>query len=212
MSSLPQLSLDHIVYAVPDLERAVAQLEERLGVRASPGGEHRGLGTRNALLALQDEAYIEIIGPDPAQPEPQHPRPFGIDELAGPRVATWAARESQLEARIAAARAAGCDPGTVSDVSRATPAGETLSWRLSIAAVPGGDGLVPFLIDWGDATHPSASAAPGCSLVSMRGQHPNPEAVQRDLAALGAALAVDTAPTPALVIVLDTPKGRIEIR
>jgi hypothetical protein len=46
----------------------------------------------------------------------------------------------------------------------------------------------------------------------MRGQHPNPEAVQRDLAALGAALAVDPAPTPALVIVLDTPKGRIEIR
>lgn len=44
--------IDHLVYAVPDLRAAVADVEERLGVRARDGGRHTGPGTYNALLAL----------------------------------------------------------------------------------------------------------------------------------------------------------------
>ena len=32
------VAMDHIVYATPDLQRSVTELEQRLGVRASPGG------------------------------------------------------------------------------------------------------------------------------------------------------------------------------
>jgi Glyoxalase-like domain len=46
------VTLDHLVYAAPDLATAVADLEEHLGVRAQAGGKHVGLGTHNALLAL----------------------------------------------------------------------------------------------------------------------------------------------------------------
>jgi hypothetical protein len=42
--------IDHLVYATPDIEATVDELAERLGVRATPGGRHRGLGTWNALL------------------------------------------------------------------------------------------------------------------------------------------------------------------
>ena len=42
--------IDHLVYAVPDLAAAVAEAEERFGVRPQAGGQHIGLGTRNALL------------------------------------------------------------------------------------------------------------------------------------------------------------------
>jgi Glyoxalase-like domain len=44
--------IDHLVYAVPDLATAVADVTERFGVRAEPGGQHAGRGTHNALLAL----------------------------------------------------------------------------------------------------------------------------------------------------------------
>ena len=43
--------IDHLVYAVPDLQAAVADVTERFGVRAQSGGRHIGLGTHNALLA-----------------------------------------------------------------------------------------------------------------------------------------------------------------
>jgi hypothetical protein len=206
------LPLDHLVYAAPDLDAAVAELEKRLGVRAAPGGSHPGLGTRNALLALSADSYLEVIAPDPAQPEPARPRPFGIDALAKGRLVTWAARAAELEVRVEAARAAGYDPGFVVPVSRAAPDGRKLAWRLTVRPTPGGDGLVPFLIDWGSTPHPAGSAPPGCALLALRGEHPDPERVARDLSALGASLPVTRAAAVSLVALVDAPAGRVELR
>ena len=185
--------LDHLVLAAPDLDAAVAAFAERTGVRPQPGGSHDGLGTANQLVDLGNGAYLEIIGPDPAQPAPAQPRPFGIDELESPRLVTWAIRTEALDDLIAEARAGGYDPGPARAMSRRTPGGELLEWRLTAPRFDYGDGLVPFLIDWGGTPHPTSRGLPRAELVDLRATHPDPASVRPALAALRADLHLDIA-------------------
>jgi glyoxalase-like protein len=206
------LTIDHLVYAVSDLEAGIGDLEQRLGVRATPGGSHRGLGTRNALLSLGPDVYLEIIGPDPEQPNPTRPLPFGVDRAQGGRLVTWAVKASQLERQVERARTRGYDPGEVRAMSRDRPDGVRLEWRLTLRAEPAGNGLIPFLIDWGTTPSPALNAAQGCRLVALRGVHPRLAEVSALLFALGVDLALDPEPQVGLVAILDTPLGRIELR
>ena len=208
---MPPPAVDHLVYATPDLDGSVAQMEALTGVRASPGGRHMGLGTHNALIALGPDFYLEIIGPDPAQPKPERARPFGIDTLPMGRLVTWAVKAPGIDERVTAAKAAGYDPGVVVPLSRDTPDGAHLAWRLTMG-VTAGAGLVPFLIDWGSTPSPALGAAKGCSLVALRGEHPNPAEAVGPLRALGISLAITAAPAPALIAAIETPKGLIELR
>ncbi|MEU6964626.1 VOC family protein [Streptomyces chrestomyceticus] len=202
--------LDHLVLATPDLEGTAAELAALTGVRPVPGGGHPGRGTRNALLGLGDGAYLEIIGPDPAQPAPEAPRWFGIDALRGPRLAHWAVRVHGIAGHVARARALGYDPGEPVTMSRRTPDGSTLSWTLTPPRT--GGGLVPFLLDWGDAPHPAAG--PGLPVVPLRafsGTHPDPSTIRAELAALGATLAVETGDEPGLSAVLEGRNGPVSV-
>ncbi len=202
--------IDHLVHATPDLDATVADLARR-GLALSPGGAHDGLGTRNALADLGGDAYLEVIGPDPQQPEPAAPRPFGIDGLAAPQLVAWAVRVPDLDAAVAAARSRGHDPGAARDMARLRGDGVRLAWRLTSppSAVPA---VVPFLIAWGDTEHPSRTAARGARLESFTATHPDPAAVEEPLSALGITdLTVERGPKPTLRAVIATPSGPLEL-
>ena len=201
-------AVDHLVFAVADLDRGIELIERLTGVRAVIGGRHPGLGTWNALISLGPATYLEIIAPDPGQPDFSGTRPFGLDTLPGPRLVTWAARTSDIEA-IAGI---GAGPGVVMSGSRRRPDGALLRWRFTDPAEVVENGVVPFFIDWGDSPHPAASAPPGATLAGLSVEHPDPERIIGLFRRLGIDIPVIPAAEPALVAVLDTPAGRVELR
>jgi hypothetical protein len=204
--------IDHLVYATPDLQIGISTIEQKLGVKATPGGQHPGLGTRNALIALGPTSYLEIIGPDPDQPKPSGPRRFGIDDLKGPRIVRWVVKSSELAAVKAKADKAGVALGAVASGNRKRPDGVLLSWRYTDPAVTVVDGLVPFFIDWGTSPHPALTAAKGATLVELRAEHPDAPRVQKMLDQLELELKVSQGSTPAIIAAIDTPRGRVELR
>lgn len=205
--------LDHIVLAAQDVQAAVEEIAAATGVRAELGGRFEGRGVYNHLLALQNGAYLEIIGPDPQQAGHEGALPFGMHLTEETKVAHWCAKAgAEIEQRVASAREAGYDLGAVQPLGRVLADGTRLDWRLSIGGWPPlMSGLVPFLIDWGDALHPSETAVKGCTLVDFHAEHPDPESVQAGLAAVGVELRVERGDEAALFATLEGPGGRIAL-
>lgn len=197
--SIPTL-LDHIVIAGPDLAELIDWFAERTGVVAARGGAHP-TGTANALVALsvggeRGPQYIELIGPDPDRADPELPPTFGISGLTAPAVQAYAVHPDDIEATVAGARERGYDPGDVSDLSRRTPDGTLLEWRLTFGtALPAATRNleVPFLIDWGTTPSPGNTTEPSVELVEFVRIEPTDDDVARvraDLDALGLGVGV----------------------
>jgi hypothetical protein len=204
--------LDHLVYAVPDLEKGIDHLEVKLGVRAAMGGRHVGEGSRNALIGLGDGAYLEILAPDPAQALPDRPLWLGLEGLSRPRLTAWAIKARDLDVEAARARAGGVRLGPIEEGGRKRPDGRLLSWRFTDPHAPVADGLVPFLIEWGSSPHPSEAAPGVLSLLALRAEHPNPAGVRSLVRAMGVNLPITKGPRAALIAGLRTTKGFVELR
>jgi hypothetical protein len=87
-----------------------------------------------------------------------------------------------------------------------------LSWRFTYPDLRVGDGLVPFLIDWGDSPHPAQTAPGGIELVDLRAEHPDPASILECLRTLRLKLPLVAGRAPALIATLSTPRGRLELR
>jgi Glyoxalase-like domain len=199
-------TIDHLVYACPDLDAVVAEITRLTGVRPQDGGQHPGLGTHNALLSLGDRTYLEIIAPDPAQPGTGQPQPFGLDHLTAPALRAWAAAPQDLDAAVKRARTEGLAYGDIVTGHRRSPGDGELSWRMTTYAYDGAVAVVPFLIDWGTQRHPAQTAPSGLRLTEFSILAPDPEQVIRQLRAASIDLPVAHADVPALRAVLTGPQ------
>lgn len=199
-------TIDHLVYACPDLDAAVAEITRLTGVRPQEGGQHPGLGTHNALLSLGDRTYLEIIAPDPAQPGTGQQQPFGLGHLTAPALRAWAAAPQDLDGAVRRARTEDFDYGDVVTRHRRSPGDGELSWRMTTYPNDGAVAVIPFLIDWGPARHPAQTAPSGLRLTEFSILAPDPEQVIRQLRAASIDLPVDHADIPGLRAVLTGPQ------
>ncbi len=202
--------VDHLIYLVPDLDDAIDSMERTTGVRPVFGGQHPGRGSHNALLSIGDGVYLEILAPDPSQPEASAERFSG--RTIQPRMVGWAARGDDLDELMREAESRGVSLQEVRSGGREKPDGTMLTWRTT--APLGGDegGLIPFFIDWGDSAHPSMTSPTGVRLLALRAEHPEPERIRTALEALGIDLPVGPGPEPALIATLEGPAGIVELR
>jgi hypothetical protein len=202
--------VDHIMWGVRDLDEGIALIEEKSGVQAVIGGVHPNRGTRNALISLGERTYLEILAPDPAQPDARDERVARLKNLKQPEIFTWAAGTRDIEAVIKGVKAAGYK-GDFGSGSREKPNGSMLKWRNG--GVEGHDGdVVPFVIEWSeDSTHPATDSPKGCKLKKLHLEHPEHEKMNGFLEALGLQARVVQGPKPNITALIEGPKGDFEL-
>ena len=206
-------AVDHLIIGASDLDRGIAWLEQRTGVRAAIGGSHPGRGTRNALIALRGRQYVELIAPDPAQAADLATHLRSFDD---PRLIGWAAATSDVEALAKRIRIMEHEPTAPRPGSRARPDGRVLKWTtvaVNSKFAAGGVDPIPFFIQWAqESAHPSGDSPAGCALTSLEFEHPNADDLSDALGRLEISATVRQAQAVTIVATLNTPKGVVVIR
>jgi hypothetical protein len=202
-------ALDHIVLGTSDLARSIEDFGKLTGVKpvsklALPplGARVRqrlnltrdaslsystvvislnGLGTKSASVSFDGCSYVEIIGPDPKHPG----MPLG-DRLSkikpGKMVPIHYAirntKASEMKKKTWPDMGFGCDKVTMVAVDRGMP------WKWDLIFLEGHNdgGLVPFFIDWGDASHAAGKLPIVGSLGKVVVRAPTNNAVHKVLA------------------------------
>ena len=203
-------SIDHLLWAAPDLDAAVAAFHSMSGVRAAPGGDHPGRGTRNALAALGPACYLEIIAPDPAQ---DLTGTFGARLQAGDHTGLIGVMLASVELEHAASVFDDFGIGYTGpfDAERALPDGKTLRWRLLIAHDAPWGLCTPAFIDWLDTPNPALGAPAGCRLDGYRTGHPEGDRLAVLYGEFGAPIDVFRSDRPIQMARLATPNGPLAL-
>ena len=201
--------LDHILLGCSDLERGIAFVEERTGVRAAFGGVHPGRGTQNALLSLGERHYLEIIAPDPKQAGSTPMR--DLRDLTEPRLIGWAAHPGNIKLLAAKLVRSGIVAEGPTPGSRKRPDGSTLHWE-TLTLQDDARGLLPFFIEWSaDSMHPSVDSPKGCQLADFGAVSPSPETLAAKFQQLGVEMRVNRGDKAQLRAHFSGPKGEFEV-
>lgn len=201
-------ALDHLVWAAPDLDQAVARLRSLTGCPVQPGGAHPGNGTRNALLGLGERTYVEVLAPDPAQNTAA--AAMNMKALRAPALHTFAVASPRLDQVGKRLEKAGLPHAGIIPMSRRLPTGQLVRWRLLMPTGHAYGPLVPFFIDWGDSPHPADGLPSACRLAGLQITHPEAWSLRVLMEKLEIEVQVDAGPA-SLSAELETPRGRVTL-
>ncbi|MCP4712429.1 MAG: VOC family protein [Planctomycetes bacterium] len=210
--------IDHIIWAVPDLEVGAGMFEEMSGVRPAYGGVHPGRGTRNNLVSAGEGSYFEIIAPDPtqgpfdAEKEPVKAFASRIEKLEKPEVDMFVYSTNDLDAAAERGRELGLTVVGPVGGSRMTKEGFLLEWtHVDFIGHDFGQ-FVPFAINWGDMPHPSTTTPQGAVLVGVTVEHPRYVELGKIYKALGVPAKVVYGEEAVIIVRMKSAKGEFEVR
>jgi hypothetical protein len=200
-------AIDHIIWACRDLESGIDTIESMTGVRAEIGGRHPGLGTHNALMHIGNRSYFEIVAPDPDQDGGPWAR--SLQAMPEPGLLHWVIARPDLGEYQNGLPGLVSGGNRIMRVSRLHPKLGQLNWELML--IPGHEHgcLVPFLIDWGDSTHPTESIEAVCTLTRVRITTPRLDEIRKISTWLGIEAEFSEGDESKLEFCIDAPKGEI---
>ena len=150
------LALDHLGYAVRDLDGAAVRFREELGLDSVVGGRHVGFGTANRIVPLGDQ-YIEIVGVvDEAEARGSA---FGRSVLERTTDGDgWLVIVVATDDVDAEAARLGLE---VTTGARSRPDGTEVRWRMTGLDAPQREPWMPFFMTWDipDELHPGRQRA-----------------------------------------------------
>lgn len=205
--------IDHMVYAVFDLDEAIDRFETLLGVRPIFSGHHTTFGTKNALINLTDGAYLELLAIDSSNTSVIPPRWMGMDVLTKPRITRWALKANDFKDDSRILTEYQTEMGQIVGGSRNTDKGKLLQWNLTLPLAHPEVELMPFIIDWGKSeTHPTHELPEmDCKLLEISATHPYPEIFTKAFEKLDIDLSVEKAVDIDLKMTIQSPLGIVEL-
>lgn len=202
-----RLQIDHLILGTADLDRGVDQFQQRTGVRPAFGGDHPGRGTRNALAALGDGRYLEILAPQSGASASGD-----VDDLRKLRTLTpigWAVSTSDPAATVRFITQAGYAVSDPKPGSRVKPDGTKLEW-VSFGLTSPELSEAPFFISWNPrSAHPSTDSPAGCHLAGVTLTMTNHDPLRGLLERLALGVEMVRGAGTKLEIALRCPKGPV---
>lgn len=205
----PSTAIDHIVLAISNLERGIAQLDEVCGLTPVRGGTHDHTGTENALLGMDVHAYLEVLAPREGAELPPQLQPLrAVTDLLP---VSWAVSISNAELTADMLRENGYTVTEAQPGSRQTDDGGVVRWRTIQVVSPKIEGA-PFFIEWDRASaHPAATSPAGCPLVSVEVHTPQDQELRRLLGLMNVQGEVLPADAHRMVVTLRGSSGPVRL-
>ncbi len=204
--------LDHLVYCVLDLNRAIERIFKQTGVEATLGGRHLKHGTKNALIHLGELSYLELLAIDNSNSTVKGPRWMGIDLISEPKITRWAIHSKDLLSDRVLLKSYNSNMGNLIDGSRKKQDGSILQWEMLMPLAHPEVEIIPFMIDWSKSdAHPTNGLQQNCRLEELKFYGPNNQKTKDALQAIDNNVQIHEYKDIAIQAIIEGPRGKMKL-
>jgi len=202
------VSLDHVIWAVPNLDDYVERFTKLTSIEPIYGGEHTNGVTANYLVSLGPCTYLEIVGPKKGAllaDLGEQAKSYSREHMAGFAFsADLDAPPEMLQALNLGERRTG---------GRVKPDGSALSWQTaSLSDLNLGKDKFQFVINWLSEPHPATTSAKGASIIQLTIAHPQSVRLRGVVESNNLPIVLQPAGKPNIWLTISTPNGSVVLR